>query len=250
MKVLIVDDEALARARLKYLLDEMSEVDSAAEAANGRQALLFCLEHTPDVVLLDIRMPDMDGLEVARHLLAQTDKGYAPAIIFTTAFGDHALEAFEIQAMDYLLKPIRRERLLQALHKATQMKQLQLQALLQNEPQEMTARSHLCIRQGEQILLISVHDIYYFQADQKYVSVWYQGQEYLLDESLKALEQEFGDQFIRIHRNALVSRRHLTGLRKSSNGNVLVLMADVERQLEVSRRHLPVVRKLLKNRGQ
>jgi two-component system response regulator AlgR len=203
---------------------------------------------TPEIILLDIRMPDMDGIEVARHLAAQDAAQQAPAIIFTTAYGEHALAAFETQAVDYLLKPIRRERLQQALARATQLNRAQILAL-QQDSGPAAVRSHLCIRQGDRLELIAISDIAYFQADQKYVSVWHAGGELLIDEPLKALEQEFADQFIRIHRNALVSRQRLVGLNKTSDGGFAAVLEDVNTPLEISRRHVTSVRKLLKQAG-
>jgi len=171
---------------------------------------------------------------------------YLPAIIFTTAFSEHALAAFEAQAIDYLLKPIRKERLFQALQKATQLNRAQLNAVHGQAITDHSVRSHLCIRQGDGIELVPVKDVCYFQADQKYVSAWANGQEYLIDESLKTLEQEFNHQFIRIHRNALVSRLHLTGIKKSIDGSVLAVFDSNEQTLVISRRHVAQVRKVLK----
>ena len=246
MKVLIVDDEAPARERLQAMLEQIGEIDRIDEVVTGQQALQFCLEDPPDIVLLDIRMPDMDGLEFARHLLAQPEDQRLPAIIFTTAYGEHALAAFESQAVDYLLKPIRQERLQQALERATQINRAQLQAVM-GANDDTVVRSHLCIRKGERVELIPVHELSYFQADQKYVSAWHQGCEYLIDEPLKALEQEFAEQFIRIHRNALIARHCLSGLEKTPNGGLVAIVEGVDRPLEVSRRHASEVRKLFKN---
>jgi len=220
MKILIVDDEAPARERLKALLGDLGIVQEISEAATGQQALHLCFELTPDIVLLDIRMPDMDGIEFARHLLTQPEDQPLPAIIFTTAYGEHALAAFETQAVDYLLKPIRRERLQQALERASQMNRAQLQTAIRLEDNP-AGRSHLCIRRGDRSELIPVHEISHFQADHKYVSVWHHGDEYLIDESLKTLEQEFAEQFIRIHRNALIARHCLIGLEKTVSGGLL-----------------------------
>jgi two-component system response regulator AlgR len=243
MKVLIVDDESPARQRLQLMLDEMPGIEQVDQAANGREALHYCHESSPDVVLLDIRMPGMDGIEVAMHLLSQTHQ--APAVIFTTAFGEHALAAFDVQAVDYLLKPIRRERLQQALERATQLNQAQIVAM-QQQLGPTAARNHLCIRHGDRLELIAISDIAYFEADQKYVSVWHHDGESLIDESLKALEQEFGEQFIRIHRNALVARHRLVGLDKTSDGGFAAVLDGVAEPLEISRRNVAAVRKLLK----
>lgn len=249
MKILIVDDEAPARQRLQFMLDEMAVEDQNIEvigqAANGREALHFCHDMSPDIVLLDIRMPDMDGIEVAMHLLAQGAGQQSAAVIFTTAYGEHALAAFEAQAVDYLLKPIRRQRLQQALERATELNRAQIVAL-QQLAGPTAARRHLCIRHGDRLELIAVREVRYFQADQKYISVWHGGGEALIDETLKALEQEFADSFIRIHRNTLVARHRLIGLEKSRLGGFAAVLEGLELRLEVSRRHVAAVRKLLK----
>jgi two-component system response regulator AlgR len=247
MNILIVDDEPPARERLKALLADIGGVAGITEAATGREALQRCFATRPDIVLLDIRMPDMDGIEFARHLLTQPEDQRLPAIIFTTAYGEHALAAFEAQAVDYLLKPIRRQRLQQALERATQVNRAQFQAVMQQQALPAT-RTHLCIRHGERFELIPVHEISHFHADRKYVSVWHHGHEYLIDESLKALEQEFAEQFIRIHRNALVARQSLSGLQKTVNGGLAAVVDGVDGVLEVSRRHAAAVRKLFRTR--
>lgn len=249
MKVLIVDDEAPARQRLRMMLEEMDGIEVIGEAATGREALNLCHARSPDTLLLDIRMPDMDGIEVAMHLQAMDNgSNRSPAVIFITAYGEHALAAFEAQAIDYLLKPIRRERLQQALTRAQQLKRVQIQALQQAvEPDR--ARTHLCIRHGDRLELIAVSDIVCFHADQKYVNVWYEGGELLIDEPLKALEQEFAHQFIRIHRNALVARHRLTALIRTREGGFAARLAGMDTPLEISRRHVADVRKLLKQTG-
>jgi len=249
MKVLIVDDEAPARQRLQLMLEEMDGIEVIGQAANGREALNLCHTRSPETVLLDIRMPDMDGIEVAMHLQA-VDNGQRrpPAVIFITAYGEHALAAFEAQAIDYLLKPIRRERLQQALARAQQLNHAQIQALHQAvEPTR--GRSHLCIRHGDRLDLIAVSEIACFQADQKYVSVRHDGGESLIDEPLKELEQEFAQQFVRIHRNALVARQRLIGLIKTQDGGFAARLAGIDTPLEISRRHVAAVRKLLKQFG-
>ena len=252
MKILIVDDEAPARQRLQIMLDDMNGegagVEIIGQAANGREALHYCHDMTPDVVLLDIRMPDMDGIEVAMHLLAQNNTYQAPAVIFTTAFGEHALAAFDAQAVAYLLKPIRKERLQQALERATRLNRAQIVAL-QQDLEPAAARSHLCIRLGDRLELVAIEDIAYFEADQKYVTVWHDGGESLIDESLKALEQEFAEQFIRIHRNALVARQRLIGFDKTPDGGFAAVLEGVAEPLEISRRNVAAIRKHLKQAG-
>lgn len=244
MRVLVCDDEAPARQRLCQLLTELDTTDCVGEAANGKQALQLCEQTRPDIVLLDIRMPVMDGLEAARHLALQQQP---PAVIFTTAYGDHALSAFEANAVDYLLKPIRRERLNQALHKAHGLNRAQWQALSSTELGSQ-ARSHLAARRQERLQLIPVEDIYYLQADQKYVTVRHHEGEDLIEDSLKSLAEEFSGRFVRIHRNALVAGDYLIGIEKSDNGHVAIIDGCEER-LEISRRHASAVRKWLKDKA-
>ncbi len=242
MKCLIVDDEALARERLRRMLQELAGVETCAEAANGRQALELAAAAAPEVVLLDIRMPGMDGLETARHLAGLQ---HPPAVIFTTAYGDHALEAFEAQAVDYLLKPIHPERLQQALKKARHLSRAQLDGLQQGEA-GAGRRTHICASSRGNLQLIPVDEVLYFQADNKYVTVRSAGDQVLIEESLKSLEQEFGDRFMRIHRNALVAVSAIRGLEKDAHGRACVVLHGVDDCLEVSRRMLPEVRRRLK----
>lgn len=243
MKILIVDDEALARARLRSLTEEMAGIDVAGEAANGKQALFAASELAPDVILLDIRMPVMDGLEAAQHLATLENP---PAVIFTTAYGDHALAAFEAHAVDYLLKPIRKERLRQALDKAGKLNRVQLHAVTRNESGDTHARTHISSHSAGRIQLVAVADILYFQADHKYVTVRHTGGEVLIEASLKSLEEEFAGHFTRIHRNALVANAHLIGMAKNKEGHYEVMLRGSDDRLEVSRSHLPLVKKRLK----
>lgn len=242
MKVLIVDDELPARARLAALLGEIGGLTVCGEAANGSDALQQCERLQPDVLLLDIRMPGMDGLETARHLQSLSQP---PAIIFTTAYNDYALQAFETHAVDYLLKPVRRERLEDALQHARRLTRVQAAALQTVEPSP-GRRQSICANVRGSLQLIPVEQVRYFQADQKYVVVDTGTQQYLIEETLKSLEQEFADTFVRIHRNALVARRYITGLGKVREGQAQVMLAGVGRSLEVSRRHIAEVRKLVR----
>jgi two-component system response regulator AlgR len=240
MRVLVVDDEALARERLCRLLAGIDGVEVVGEADTGREALERSAALAPDVVMLDIRMPGMDGIEAARHMATLP---HPPAVVFTTAYGDFALQAFEAQAVDYLLKPIRAERLAQALEKARRLTSAEAAALA---PAQGHARTHLSATVHGSLQLIPVNEVIYFQADQKYVTVRHRSGEVLVEDSLKALEEEFGEAFVRIHRNALVARHALRGL-EGGDGHSRVRLAGVDETLEVSRRHAAELRRLLRS---
>lgn len=243
MKALIVDDEPLARERLAALIGEIAGVEVAGEAANGVEALEAAARLKPDVVLLDIRMPVMDGLEVARHLDAIDAP---PAVIFCTAYQDHALEAFEANAVDYLVKPIRAERLGAALAKAQRLSGSVVRRVeVSSEPGRR--RSHLCARVRGSLVLVAVGDIDYLLAEDKYVVVHHAKGEVLIEEPLTQLEEEFGDRFVRIHRNCLVALAKLSGLDRAADGRVLARVSGATVPLEVSRRNLPALRKLVRS---
>ncbi|MCW4474209.1 LytTR family DNA-binding domain-containing protein [Xanthomonas sp. H13-6] len=230
MKVVIADDEPLARERLRSLLAEHAGIEVVAEAANGAEALHACAELQPDVVLLDIAMPGVDGLEAARHLAGFEPR---PAVVFCTAYDAHALSAFEAAAIDYLMKPVRPERLAAALERARTFV-----AGRGNAQAAMPARARtlLCARLRGSLRLIPVEDIHYLQAEEKYVVVHHARGEDLIEESLKSLEEEFPSRFIRIHRNCLVARQQLVELRRNGGGQVQAVLRDGKQPLEVSRR--------------
>jgi two-component system response regulator AlgR len=233
IRALIVDDEPPARARLRSMLAELTDVTVVAEAANGMDALTAAARLTPDVVLLDIRMPGMDGIEVARHLNTLEDP---PAVIFVTAHDEHALAAFEAQAVGYLLKPVRQENLARAIHRAARVAAPQL---LRVAEQSLLGRrrQQICARLGDQLRLIALEDIFCFSADQKYVTVRHRGGSDLIDESLRALETEFAPDFVRIHRNSLVAARHVAAVERTTEGQYVVRMKGCDEALAVSRRH-------------
>ena len=242
MKILIVDDEKPARDRLSRMVGELGQHELVGEAVNGVEALGMSQSREPDIVLMDIRMPGMDGIEAARHI-SRLDE--PPAVIFTTAFSDHALEAFETHAVDYLLKPVKQERLKAAIDAATRPTRAQAarsgDALSGLEP-----RQHICARVRGSLVLVPIDNIFYFHAEQKYVTVRHREGEVLIEDALKALETEFGDRFFRIHRNALVSLEALGGMQSDNDGH-LVTFRDIDDKLEISRRHLPGVRKIIRN---
>jgi len=224
------------------MLEEIGGYEVCGEAANGRETLEQCEQYQPDVLLLDIRMPGIDGLEAAQHLLSLQQP---PAIIFTTAYNDYALQAFETHAVDYLLKPVRLERLRDALLHARRLTRVQMVSVREGDGQSET-RQRICANVRGSLQLIPVAEIRYFLADQKYVVVGTGESQPLIEETLKSLEQEFADQFVRIHRNALVAKHYITGLGKDDGGHAQVSLAGVEQTLEVSRRHIADVRKLVK----
>jgi two-component system response regulator AlgR len=232
MKVLVVDDEAPARERLKRLLENIADVELVGEAADGRSALELAQTALPDVLLLDIRMPAMDGIEVARHLSALAAP---PAIIFVTAFDQYALDAFDAQAVGYLLKPIRREKLETALQSVHRLTRPQLGSLAARTG-IATPRKQIAARVRDRLKLIPVEDVLYFLADQKYVTIKHSQGEDLIEEALKSLEDEFEPDFVRVHRNALVAVKAIDSLHRSDDGQLEVVIAGTQERLTVSRR--------------
>jgi two-component system response regulator AlgR len=239
MRVLIVDDEKLARDRLRELINEIGGHVVAGEAANGNEAVEKTVELNPDVLLMDIRMPGMDGLEAAMHLMGMESP---PSVIFTTAYDQHALDAFEVNAVDYLLKPIRKDRLAKALVKAGKLSLQQLQELSQAQ-EEPAPRTHISVHLRGNIRLVPVPDIVYFLADSKYVTVRTPKEEHLIEDSLVNLEREFGTNFLRIHRNALVATNYIQGIEKDPSGTWHVNLKGIDKKLAVSRRHAVTVRR-------
>lgn len=241
MKVMVVDDELPARERLKNLLAGIAGVEISGEASNGREALELWDRAPVDVVLLDIRMPVMEGLETARHL-ATLD--HPPAVIFVTAYNEFAVDAFDTHAVAYLLKPVRAEKLAAALAAAGQLNRVQLTRLAAEPP--ASSRRHIAARVRDKLHVVPVENISCFIADQKYVTVCHTGGELLIDESLKDLEQEFAGRFIRVHRNALVALARIDHLEKDEAGHFHVHLHGREQPVEVSRRLVAEVRERLK----
>lgn len=256
MKVLIADDEPMARERLRALLADHPDLRLVGEAADGREALDACAEHMPDIVLLDIAMPGIDGLEAARHLATFEPR---PAVVFCTAYDEHALSAFDAAAVDYLVKPVRRERLAAALDRARTFvagrapRADGAEHAAGNGAANGAAngsgrkRSHLCARLRGSLRLIAIDDIRYLHAEEKYVVVHHARGEDLIEESLKSLETEFADHFVRIHRNCLVSREELVELRRASDGRIEAVLRHGDKPLEVSRRCVPHLREMVRH---
>ncbi len=245
LRVIIADDEAPARSRIRDLLEDCASsfpIELVGEAGNGRE-LLALLARTPaDVVLLDIRMPEMDGLEAAQHLLKLAEP---PSVIFTTAYDDYALKAFELHAVDYLVKPIRLRRLHDALTRARAITPLRLDVLQRIAPEP---RKHLSVQERGKVLLIPVTEIRYLRAELKYVTVRTSTREHLVEESLSRLEQEFADQFVRIHRSCLVAKAHIAGFEKEAaepgESRWTVILQGLDEKLPVSRRQQHIVKAL------
>lgn len=242
MRILIVDDEQLARDRIRRILEESDEHEIVGEATNGQEALESIDQKHPDVVLLDIRMPGIDGLEVARHLVGLEEP---PAVIFTTAYDEHALEAFKVHAVDYLLKPVRQERLQEALSKALKPNKTQWRSLNRQADGTPKARTHISSRTRRGIALVPINEVYYFRAEHKYVTVRHKDGEVLIEDTLKELESEFGERFLRIHRNCLVAKEYLQALEKNASGLPTIRLRGVPETLDVSRRHLSSVRQAM-----
>jgi two-component system response regulator AlgR len=250
LRLLLVDDEAPARARLRDLLGDIAaEVPSivVAEAADGFAALERAQDSDLDVALIDIRMPGMDGVELARHLARLPT---TPAVIFVTAFDQYAVQAFELAALDYLVKPVRAGRLAGALRKARR----RADDAERLEKSALATRQNLsCLERGR-ILLVPVAEILYLKAEQKYVTARTAGREYLLEESLVHLEEEFSERFLRIHRNCLVARAAVAGVERAAEqvdaeARWQVIIDGCTECLPVSRRQWPHIKALLKLRG-
>lgn len=248
LRVLIVDDEAPARRRLRDVLDDCSEalpIAVVGEAASGREAMEMLQVVSADLVLTDIRMPAMDGLELARHLLKLPQP---PVVIFTTAYHEHALEAFDVNAIDYLVKPVRVARLLAALQKVPRLRPISNSKL---DQMPASARRFLSVTERSRVVLVPVEEVVYLKAELKYITIRTAEREYLLEESLTKLEEEFGPRFVRIHRNCLVAREFIRGFERhvSDDGDAHweVLLRNVPETLAVSRRQQFIVREIGKD---
>jgi two-component system response regulator AlgR len=233
LNILIIDDEQPARDRLRRLLGELSKCEVVGEAASSNQALERIRELSPEVLLLDISMPGMDGMSLARVL---QEGGASPAIIFCTAYQDQALNAFEVEAVDYLVKPVRVERLENAIEKARRYLGRE-----QSGEDDHYVRSTV----GGKVVLTPISRVICLVSEDKYTTVTHEKGTTVIDDSLTDLELKFPGLFFRIHRNALVSRKHLRGLERNTEGHTLVLLSGTERKPEVSRRNISALRKLL-----
>lgn len=245
ISVIIADDEPPARRRLHDLIEDVGNITVLAEAQNGVEALQAIETHQPDIILLDIRMPVMDGIETAQHIQA-LDK--PPHIIFTTAYDNYAIQAFELNAIDYLLKPIRAERLGLAITKARKFKPAEITAIKHMN----STRTHLSINERGKVHLIPIHDLIYLRAELKYITLRTREREYLYEASLNQLEEELGDAFVRLHRNCLVAKAFITGFEKQSQTNDegkveqrwIARLTGIPDTVTISRRHQHLIKSL------
>src|SRR5262245_30230628 len=246
LRVLLVDDEAPARRWLRDLLDDCGSalpIQVVGEAQHGREALDLLQSAPAELVLTDIHMPDMDGIELARHLLKLQ---HPPVVIFTTAFHEHALQAFEVNAVDYLVKPVRVQRLLSALQKVPRLKPVGTDKLAQLPA---TARRFLSVTERSRVVLVPIEDVLYLKAELKYITIRTREREYLLEESLTRLESEFGARFVRVHRNCLVARAAVRGFERATQDGEAhweVLLTGTDERIAVSRRQQHVLREFSK----
>ena len=242
LRIFLVDDEIPALNRLKDLLADCVTAcphEVIGTAANGMTALTQLAEIHADVVILDIQMPQMSGIEVARRLL-----GFAhpPLVIFATAFEDYGVAAFDVRAVDYLLKPIRQDRLLAALRRIEELHQTR--PTISHVP--TGARTHFSVTERGRVHLIPVSEAIYLKAEQKYITLRTLAREYLLEDSLTRIEEEFGSRFLRIHRNCLLARDAITGFERDvqSGGEArwVAILRDLPEKLPVSRRQQHVIK--------
>jgi two-component system, LytTR family, response regulator AlgR len=241
LRIIIADDEANARRRLYDLLDELEAGfphKVVAECETG-VATLDAAQRGADVVLMDINMPEMDGLEAARHLLKMEN---APRVIFVTAYDQHALAAFEVQAIDYLLKPVRRERLLAALERAKPVTENQLDAMPRG------ARRYFSVSERGRLVLVPIDDVIFLRAEQKYITIVTEKKEFLIEDSLTRIEDEFAGRFLRIHRNCLVKSELIESFEREADeegdSQWIVTLRGRSDRLPVSRRQHAEVRRL------
>jgi len=234
VKVVIVDDEPLARTRLAALLGECGDAEVAASVGDGETALAACAEHQPDLLLLDINMPGLDGTELARRLVRLPRP---PHVVFCTAYEEHAAQAFELGVVDYLLKPVRLERLREALARARQR---------QRHASAPSTVAALSVRLRDEQQRIPLAQVICLQADEKYVTVHHEQGQALIEDSLRQLELAWPGHLLRVHRNCLVASARLLGLRTLEDGRTVVRLAGSELMPEVSRRNLPAVRRRLR----
>lgn len=269
IKILIVDDEAPARMRIKDLIDDIQidcPCDLVGEAADGQTALDLIIDKKPDILLLDVQMPGMTGIELAQHITSAKITP-APAIIYVTAYDEFALKAFEVHAMDYLLKPVRASRLQEAIQRIEALQKTSKTSTSsenedgqQKQPIEalVKIRQNFSILERNRVLLVPVHEVLFLKAEQKYVTIQTKERSYLTEESLVSIESEMSDYFVRAHRNALVARNAIIGVEKAvylidaeqdsekSSESWQVIVRDTTERLPISRRQWSVIKALVR----
>ena len=234
LRILIIDDELPARNRLRRMLAEVPAVHVAGEAASGQEALSLIPLKEPDVLLLDISMPGLDGITLAQMLREQASP---PAVIFCTAWSDQAVEAFECDAVDYLVKPVRLERLVAALDKARRFVA---------RGTGMVSGAFLRSTLGGKVKLLPLDDVICLHSEDKYTTAVHEGGKLVINHPLLELEKDHADILVRIHRGTLVARNRIRGLEKAADGRHYLLLEGSDEQPQVSRRCLPAVRKLIR----
>ena len=257
-RLYIIDDEAPARARLKTLLSDIAAEcphQLAGEADNAQSALDGVALAAPDIVLLDVQMPGMTGLELASCFSRNPSP---PAVIFVTAYDEYALKAFEVHALDYLLKPVRASRLAEAIQRAAALRATQGAAISTASKAMHGTRQNFSVQERGRLLLVPVHDVIYLKAEQKYVTLRTRTHEYLIEESLTSIEEELGAVFVRVHRKALVARDAIIGVERGTHSidgegegeraqePWQVILREIDERLPISRRQWPVVKALVK----
>jgi two-component system response regulator AlgR len=234
LKILIVDDEAPARNRLQRMLEEVQDVQVTGEAATGQDALRMIALKKPDVLLLDISMPGLTGMKLAQMLQKQDS---APAIIFCTAWSDQAVDAFECDAVDYLVKPVRAERLVLALDKARHY-------LARSD--SGTSDSFIRSTIGGKVKLVPMSEVIYLSAEDKYTTAVHEGGSMVINQSLLELENEHAEILVRVHRGILVIKKRIRGLEKAPGSRHFLHLDGCDDRPQVSRRNLPAIRKLIR----
>lgn len=261
-RLFIVDDEAPARARLAMLLSDIADEcphELVGEASNAQAALDGISQTRPDIVLLDVQMPGMTGIELAAHLSSATTD--APAVIFISAHDEYALKAFDVHALDYLLKPVRASRLAAALRRVSALRaqmSSQRDAIAATVATLQPRRQHFTVQERGRLLLVPIADVLYLKAELKYVTVRTRTRDYLIEESLLSIEEELASLFVRVHRNTLVARNAIVGVERASAGidsdgdsekaqePWQVILRDIDDRLPISRRQWPVVKALVR----
>lgn len=271
-RIFIVDDELPARQRLGTLLSDIQQTcacELVGEAGNAQEALDAIVSSKPDIVLLDVQMPGMTGMELARHL-NHSMGAWAPAIIFITAYDEYAVKAFDVHALDYLLKPVRASRLEEAIARASRIRataqQQPVAAVVAAVAAATARRRHFSVLERGRVLLVPVSDVLFLKAEQKYVTLHTRERSYLLEEPLVSIEEEMADVLVRVHRNALIARTAIRGVERASqaaakNDSALseadgehekvteswqVILRDTDERLPISRRQWPLIKSLVR----